>query len=167
MALTTHPPDKVKTVAELGCIVAAARARGKRVVLANGCFDLLHVGHIRYLEAAKAVADMLVVAINDDSSVRQLKGEARPLQSQHDRAEILASFECVDFVVIFDTPTVAPLLDALQPDLHAKGTDYSEDTVPERQTVASYGGRTVIVGDQKSHSSRELVARITAKSRQR
>ena len=167
MALTTHPLDKVKTVAELGCIVAAARARGKRVVLANGCFDLLHVGHIRYLEAAKAVADMLVVAINDDSSVRQLKGEARPLQSQHDRAEILASFECVDFVVIFDTPTVAPLLDALHPDYHAKGTDYSEDTVPERQTVASYGGRTVIVGDQKSHSSRELVARITAKSRQR
>ena len=167
MALTTHPLDKVKTVAELGCIVAAARARGKRVVLANGCFDLLHVGHIRYLEAAKAVADMLVVAINDDSSVRQLKGEARPLQSQHDRAEILASFECVDFVVIFDTPTVAPLLDALHPDYHAKGTDYSEETVPERQTVASYGGRTVIVGDQKSHSSRELVARITAKSRQR
>jgi rfaE bifunctional protein nucleotidyltransferase chain/domain len=167
VALTTHPLDKVKTVAELGCIVAAARARGKRVVLANGCFDLLHVGHIRYLEAAKAVADMLVVAINDDSSVRQLKGEARPLQSQHDRAEILASFECVDFVVIFDTPTVAPLLDALHPDYHAKGTDYSEDTVPERQTVASYGGRTVIVGDQKSHSSRELVARITAKSRQR
>jgi len=167
VALTTHPPDKVKTVAELGCIVAAARARGKRVVLANGCFDLLHVGHIRYLESAKAVADMLVVAINDDSSVRQLKGEARPLQNQRDRAEILASFECVDFVVIFDTPTVAPLLDALHPDYHAKGTDYSEDTVPERQTVASYGGRTVIVGDQKSHSSRELVARITAKSRQR
>jgi len=167
VALTTHPPDKVKTVAELGCIVAAARARGKRVVLANGCFDLLHVGHIRYLEAAKAVADMLVVAINDDSSVRQLKGEARPLQNQRDRAEILASFECVDFVVIFDTPTVAPLLDALHPDYHAKGTDYSEETVPERQTVASYGGRTVIVGDQKSHSSRELVARITAKSRQR
>lgn len=167
MAITVHPLHKIKSLAELSSIASAARSDGKRIVLANGCFDLLHVGHIRYLEAASALADILMVAINGDSSVRQLKGEGRPLQNQDDRAEILASFECVDFVVIFDTPTVAPLLDALRPDFHAKGTDYSEDTVPERETVAAYGGRTVIVGDPKSHSSRELVTRITAGSPRR
>lgn len=167
MAEISHPLNKIKTLAELGSLVAAARAAGKRVALANGCFDLLHVGHVRYLQAAKALADTLIVAINDDSSVRLLKGEARPLQDQLDRAEILASLACVDFVVIFDTPTVAPVLEELHPDFHAKGTDYSEETVPERQTVASYGGRTVIVGDRKSHSSRDLIARITSKARPR
>ncbi len=167
MAGTAHPLDKIKGLAEISSIVADARAVGKRVALANGCFDLLHVGHVRYLQAAKALADTLIVAINDDSSVRLLKGDARPLQNQSDRAEILASFACVDFVLIFDTPTVAPVLEALHPDFHAKGTDYSEETVPERQTVASYGGRTVIVGDRKSHSSRDLIARITSAARQR
>lgn len=167
MAEISHPLNKIKTLAELGSLVAAARAAGKRVALANGCFDLLHVGHVRYLQAAKALADTLIVAINNDSSVRLLKGEARPLQDQLDRAEILASLACVDFVVIFDTPTVAPVLEELHPDFHAKGTDYSEETVPERQTVASYGGRTVIVGDRKSHSSRDLIARITSKARPR
>jgi rfaE bifunctional protein nucleotidyltransferase chain/domain len=161
----TNPQDKIKTLAELVSHVADVRAAGKRVALANGCFDLLHVGHIRYLQAARALADMLIVAINDDASVRLLKGEGRPLQSQFDRAEILASFTCVDFVLVFSTPTVAPVLEALRPDLHAKGTDYSEETVPERLTVASYGGRTVIVGDQKSHSSRDLIARITGRAR--
>jgi rfaE bifunctional protein nucleotidyltransferase chain/domain len=167
VAEISYPLDKIKTLAELGNLVAALRAAGKRIALANGCFDLLHVGHVRYLQAAKALADTLIVAINDDSSVRLLKGEARPLQDQLDRAEILASLACVDFVVIFDTPTVAPVLEKLQPDFHAKGTDYSEETVPERQTVASYGGRTVIVGDRKSHSSRDLIARITSKARPR
>jgi D-glycero-beta-D-manno-heptose 1-phosphate adenylyltransferase len=161
-----HPREKIKTVAELGPFIAEARAGGKQVALANGCFDLLHVGHVRYLQAARALADTLIVAINDDSSVRLLKGEGRPLQPQCDRAEILASLACVDFVVIFDTPTVAPVLEALHPDFHAKGTDYSEETVPERQTVASYGGRTVIVGDRKSHSSRDLIARITTSAKQ-
>jgi len=167
VAEISHPLDKIKTLTELGSLVAAARAAGKRVALANGCFDLLHVGHVRYLQAARALADTLIVAINDDSSVRLLKGEGRPLQDQLDRAEILASLACVDFVVIFDTPTVAPVLEELQPDFHAKGTDYSEETVPERQTVASYGGRTVIVGDRKSHSSRDLIARITSNARPR
>jgi len=166
VAQIIHPSDKIKSLAELRCLVEVARAGGKRIALANGCFDLLHVGHIRYLQAAKALADTLIVAINDDSSVQLLKGRARPLQNQFDRAEILASLACVDFVIIFDTPTVAPLLDALHPDFHSKGTDYSEETVPERQTVASYGGRTVIVGDQKSHSSCDLIARITATNRQ-
>lgn len=167
MAEIGSPLQKIKTLAELGPLVAAARAAGQRVALANGCFDLLHVGHIRYLEAAKTLADTLIVAINDDSSVRLLKGKARPLQNQFDRAEVLASLACVDFVVIFDTPTVAPVLETLHPDFHAKGTDYAEETVPERQTVASYGGRTVIVGDRKSHSSRDLIARITSKARPR
>ncbi len=167
MAQVIPPLTKVKSLPELTSIVAAARADGKRVALANGCFDLLHVGHIRYLEAAKALADTLIVAINDDSSVRLLKGDSRPLQNQWDRAEILASLGCVDFVVIFDSPTVAPVLEALRPDFHAKGTDYTEETVPERQTVAAYGGRTVIVGDRKAHSSRDLIARITSKARQR
>lgn len=166
MAEIVPPLSKIKTVAELVGLVASARACGKRVALANGCFDLLHVGHVRYLEAARALADILIVAINDDSSVRLLKGDARPLQDQLDRAEILASLACVDFVVVFDTPTVAPVLEALHPDFHAKGTDYSEETVPERHTVAAYGGRTVIVGDRKSHSSRDLIARITSRARQ-
>jgi rfaE bifunctional protein nucleotidyltransferase chain/domain len=165
MTQTSRPVDKVKSLEELKHIVSGARSRGLRIVLANGCFDLLHVGHIRYLEAAKALGDLLVVAINDDSSVRRLKGEARPLQNQSDRAEILASLECVDFVVVFDAPTVTPVLESLRPDYHAKGTDYTEETVPERETVASYGGHTVIVGDEKAHSSRELISRITAPGR--
>ncbi len=166
MAQVVPPLTKIKSLTELASLVASAQAGGKRVALANGCFDLLHVGHIRYLEAAKALADILIVAINDDSSVRRLKGDSRPLQNQQDRAEILASLGCVDFVVIFETLTVAPVLEALRPDFHAKGTDYSEETVPERQTVAAYGGRTVIVGDRKSHSSRDLIARITSKAPQ-
>ena len=167
MAEIVPPQQKIKTLAELGGLVGAAHAAGKRVALANGCFDLLHVGHIRYLEAAKDLADILIVAINDDASVRLLKGKARPLQNQLDRAEVLASLACVDFVIIFDTPTVAPVLEALHPDFHAKGTDYTEETVPERQTVASYGGRTVIAGDRKSHSSRNLIAQITSRGRPR
>jgi rfaE bifunctional protein nucleotidyltransferase chain/domain len=158
-----HPRTKIKKFPELETLLAAARALGHTIVFGNGCFDLLHVGHVRYLEGAKALGDLLVVGINSDAAVRALKGKGRPLQSQDDRAEILASLECVDYVVLFDALTVAGLLEALQPDIHAKGTDYTCDTVPERETVSSYGGRVAIVGDPKAHSSKDLIGAILAK----
>jgi len=136
------------------------RTAGRTVAFANGCFDLLHAGHIRYLEAAAEEADVLVVAINDDRSVRGLKGEGRPILAAEHRAELVAALRAVDFVTIFPEPTVAPLLEALKPDVHCKGTDYTVDTVPERETVRSYGGRIAIVGDPKDHSTRDLLARI-------
>ena len=138
----------------------ALRREGRTIAMANGCFDLLHVGHVRYLEAAAAEADVLVVAINDDASVRLLKGEGRPVLTAADRAELVAALRVVDHVVIFGEPTVAPLLEALRPDVHCKGTDYTVDSVPERETVRAYGGRTAIVGDPKDHSTRDLLARI-------
>jgi D-glycero-beta-D-manno-heptose 1-phosphate adenylyltransferase len=140
--------------------VKQLRAEGRTIALANGCFDLLHVGHTRYLEAAAAEADVLVVAINDDASVRGLKGEGRPILEAAHRAELVAALRVVDFVTIFSEPTVTPLLEALHPDVHCKGTDYTVDTVPERETVRAYGGRTAIVGDPKDHSTRDLLARI-------
>ena len=140
--------------------VARLRADGRTVALANGCFDLLHVGHIRYLEAAAAEADVLVVAINDDDSVRALKGAGRPVLAAADRAELVAALRAVDFVTVFREATVTPLLDALKPDVHCKGTDYTADTVPEREAVRAYGGRIAIVGDPKDHSTRDLFARI-------
>jgi D-glycero-beta-D-manno-heptose 1-phosphate adenylyltransferase len=136
------------------------RARGRTIAFANGCFDLLHVGHVRYLEAAADEADVLVVAVNDDASVRGLKGEGRPVLAAEHRAELVAALRAVDFVVIFQEPTVTPLLMALKPDVHCKGTDYTVDSVPERETVRAYGGRTAIVGDPKDHSTRDLLARI-------
>jgi len=136
------------------------RKTGRTVAFANGCFDLLHVGHVRYLEAAAAEADVLVVAINDDASVRGLKGEGRPILSAAHRAELVAALRAVDYVVIFHEPTVTPLLEALRPDVHCKGTDYTVESVPERDTVRAYGGRTAIVGDPKDHSTRDLLARI-------
>ena len=136
------------------------RAAGRRIAFANGCFDLLHVGHVRYLQAAAQEADRLVVAINDDRSVADLKGFGRPILPAADRAEIVAAIRGVDYVTIFDEPNVTPLLLALEPDVHCKGTDYTVDTVPERETVASYGGRIAIVGDPKDHSTRDLLARI-------
>ncbi len=139
---------------------AADRAAGRSVAFANGCFDLLHVGHIRYLESAAREADRLVVAINDDASVRGLKGEGRPILAAADRAELVAALRCVDYVVIFPEPTVGPLLEALRPDVHCKGTDYTVDSVPEREVVRAYGGRTAIVGDPKDHSTRDLLTRI-------
>jgi len=139
---------------------AAWRAEGRTIAFANGCFDLLHVGHIRYLEAAAAEGDVLVVAVNDDESVRRLKGEGRPILPAEHRAELVAALRAVDLVVVFPEPTVAPLLEALRPDVHCKGTDYSVETVPERETVRAYGGRTAIVGDPKDHSTRDLLARI-------
>ena len=136
------------------------RAAGRTIAFANGAFDLLHVGHVRYLESAAREADVLVVAVNDDASVRALKGEARPIMKDADRAELVAALRCVDHVVIFPGPTVGPLLELLRPDVHCKGTDYTVDSVPERAIVQAYGGRTAIVGDPKDHSTRDLLARI-------
>lgn len=142
---------------ELLALVGADRARGLTVALANGCFDLIHVGHVRYLAGAAAEADRLVVAINDDRSVAALKGAGRPILTAAERAEVVAAFGMVDYVVVFSAPTVAELLRALQPDVHCKGTDYTVDTVPERAVVEAYGGRTAIVGDPKDHSTRDLI----------
>jgi D-glycero-beta-D-manno-heptose 1-phosphate adenylyltransferase len=141
-------------------ILRADRAAGRSIALANGCFDVLHVGHIRYLEGAKAEADRLVVAINDDRSVRALKGPGRPVLSAADRAELVGALRSVDYVVVFPEPDVNELLRVLKPDVHCKGTDYTVDTVPERETVRAYGGRTAIVGDPKDHSTRDIIARI-------
>ena len=144
----------------VAALVAADRAAGRTVALANGCFDLLHVGHVRYLRGAAAEADRLLVAVNADRSVAALKGSGRPLQSAAERAELLAAFEMVDYVVVFDEATVAGLLERLRPDVHCKGTDYTADTVPERDVVRAYGGRTAIVGDPKDHSTRDLLRRM-------
>ena len=144
---------------------AEARRAGRSIAFANGCFDLLHVGHVRYLAAAAQEADLLVVAINDDNSVRTLKGEGRPILSAADRAELVAALRCVDYVVVFSEPTVGPLLETIRPDVHCKGTDYTLDTVPERDVVRSYGGRIAIVGDPKDHSTRDLLARIADSAR--
>ena len=151
---------KVLTRAALLAAVAADRAAGRTIAFANGGFDLLHVGHVRYLQAAAAEADRLVVAINDDRSVCGLKGPGRPILNERDRAELVAALRGVDYVVTFPEATVTPLLLALKPDVHCKGTDYSVDTVPERATVREYGGRIAIVGDPKDHSTRDLLARI-------
>ena len=151
---------KVVSRDELVERVRDERAAGRTIAFANGCFDILHVGHIRYLESAAHEADVLVVALNDDDSVRRLKGDGRPILSASDRAELVAALRCVDYVVIFSEPTVGPLLTALHPDVHCKGTDYTIDSVPERDIVVGYGGRTAIVGDPKDHSTRELLARI-------
>ena len=140
--------------------VAIARKHGARIVFANGCFDLLHVGHVRYLEAARALGDLLVVGINSDEQTRALKGEGRPFTPERERAEIVAGIRAVDMVTIFPEPTVEALLLAIRPDIHAKGTDYTEETVPERDVVRSYGGRVRIVGDPKDHSSTEMLRKV-------
>jgi rfaE bifunctional protein nucleotidyltransferase chain/domain len=157
--------NKVLSRDALAARVAADRAAGRTVAFANGCFDLLHVGHVRYLEASALEADRLIVAVNDDESVRRLKGEGRPILRAEDRAELVAALRCVDYVVVFPEPTVGPLLEALHPDVHCKGTDYTVDSVPEREIVRAYGGRTAIVGDPKDHSTRDLLARIADGSR--
>ena len=154
------PVGKILTRGELIARVASERAGGRTVAFANGCFDLLHVGHVRYLESAAAEADVLIVAINDDESVRRLKGEGRPILGAEHRAELVAGLRVVDYVVIFSEPTVGPLLLAIRPDVHCKGTDYTLDTVPERDVVKAYGGRIAIVGDPKDHSTHDLLARI-------
>jgi D-glycero-beta-D-manno-heptose 1-phosphate adenylyltransferase len=145
---------------ELADLVDRDRAEGRSVAFANGCFDLLHVGHVRYLAGAAAQADRLIVAINDDRSVKGLKGPGRPILSAADRAEMLAALESVDYVLTFSDPDVNRLLILLKPDVHCKGTDYTGETVPERDTVLAYGGRIAIVGDPKDHSTRDLLTRI-------
>ena len=141
-------------------LIADDRALGKTIALANGCFDLLHVGHVRYLRGASLEADRLIVAVNDDRSVAALKGQGRPVQVAVERAEIVAALEMVDYVIVFSEPTVTNLLRLFQPNVHCKGTDYTIETVPERSVVLDYGGRTAMVGDSKDHSTREVISRI-------
>jgi D-glycero-beta-D-manno-heptose 1-phosphate adenylyltransferase len=143
--------------------VRDTRAQGKTIAFANGCFDILHVGHVRYLRASAEEADRLIVALNDDRSVEQLKGAGRPILPAVARAELVASLRPVDRVIVFSETTVADLLRAIKPDVHCKGTDYTVDSVPERQVVVEYGGRTAIVGDPKNHSTRDLLKQIAAR----
>lgn len=151
---------QVLSESELMEAVARDRAAGRTLALANGCFDLLHVGHIRYLQGAAAEADRLIVAINEDATVARLKGAGRPAMIAAERAEIVAALEPVDYVVTFADATVERLLRQIKPDVHCKGTDYTVDTVPERAVVQSYGGRTAIVGDPKRHASRDLALNL-------
>jgi rfaE bifunctional protein nucleotidyltransferase chain/domain len=145
---------------DLIAAISAERGRGRSVVLANGCFDLLHVGHVRYLAGAKELGDVLVVGVNSDRQTRDLKGEGRPYVPENERAELIAALGVVDLVTIFDEPTVEQLIRDIRPDVHAKGTDYSTDTVPERDIIREVGGRVAIVGDPKDHSSTELIATV-------
>lgn len=153
------------TVAEAAAHAARLRSEGKRIVLANGCFDLLHVGHIRYLHAARQLGDVLFVGVNSDAAVRRLKGPGRPLMSADERVELLSAMRDVDYVVVFDEDTADALVAALRPHVHAKGTDYTEATVPERATVERVGGRVAIAGDAKGHATRDLIARVLERFR--
>ncbi len=152
--------DKIGVLDEVAGRMQEARRAGKTVAFANGCFDVLHVGHVRYLEGARAEADVLVVGVNADESVRRLKGEGRPVQPAEDRALLVASLRSVDHVVVFAEDDVSRLLLTLRPDVHCKGTDYTPDTVPERDVVRSYGGRVAIVGDPKDHDTRALLEKL-------
>ena len=145
---------------ELAALAARWRAAGESITLANGCFDLLHVGHVRYLQGAKALGGKLVVALNSDASVRRLKGAGRPAMPEQERAEIVAALAAVDAVVIFDEPDVRALIRELRPDVQVKGTDYTAENVPERDEVLAYGGRVEIVGDPKDHSTSGLLERL-------
>ncbi len=146
---------KLRELDELPALIS-----GRRVVLANGCFDILHVGHVRYLTDARSYGDLLVVALNDDASVRQLKGPGRPILTLDERVVLVSALECVDYVVTFGEPNVSTIIAALQPDVHAKGTDYTEETVPERDQVARHGGEVRIAGDPKDHSTKDILTRI-------
>jgi len=154
---------KLLSISRLKKIIQEQKKKGKRVVLANGCFDLIHAGHIRYLREAKGQGDILVVALNSDSSVRKLKGEGRPILNQKERVEIVSSFSFVDHLTTFKEINVEKVLLALKPDIHAKGSDYTMDTVPEKETVKSYGGAVVIVGGAKINSTSEIIKRMLQK----
>jgi rfaE bifunctional protein nucleotidyltransferase chain/domain len=143
----------------------AGSLKGKKVVLANGCFDILHVGHLRYLKGARALGDVLVVAVNSDQSVRAIKDPGRPILDERERVALVSALECVDYVVLFDEPDVTRVLKTLRPGVHAKGTDYTEETVPERDIVRAHGGDVRITGDAKDHSTREIIQRILENSR--
>jgi rfaE bifunctional protein nucleotidyltransferase chain/domain len=157
--------EKIASLEAVAERVRAARSQGMKIALANGVFDLLHVGHVRYLEAAKELADVLVVAVNSDRSARILKGEGRPIVPERERAELVGGLGCVDHVLLFDELDALSVIRRLRPDVHAKGTDYTPLTVPERTEVESFGGRVEIVGDPKRHSSTELVDRLTKVNR--
>lgn len=152
--------EKLSSLEDVRRHVEAARARGLSIALANGAFDLLHVGHVRYLEGARALADVLVVAVNSDGSVRASKGPERPVVPDHERAELVAALACTDHVLIFEEPDVRAIIRTLRPDVHVKGTDYSAQTVPERDEVERYGGRVAIAGDPKDHSTTALAKRL-------
>jgi rfaE bifunctional protein nucleotidyltransferase chain/domain len=157
------PNLKIKRIEQLKAIVSRIRAEGEKIVFANGCFDLLHAGHVRYLQSARELGDVLILGINSDACVAALKGNGRPLQPESERAEIVASLDCVDYVLLFDEPTVDSILEELKPDIHAKGTDYTEESVPESNTVRAYGGRVAIAGDPKNHSTKDLIHTILSK----
>lgn len=160
--MTRIAHSKIATLPETSRRVEAARRAGYRVALANGCFDVLHVGHVRYLNCSRAEADVLVVGVNGDDSVRRLKGAGRPVMPAADRARLVAALAAVDHVVVFEEDDVGRLLLELRPDVHCKGTDYTPETVPERDVVRSYGGRVAIVGDPKNHDTSALLARMRA-----
>lgn len=151
---------KIESLDQVRTAVEGHRARGLRVALANGVFDLIHVGHVRYLEAAKALADVLVVAVNSDASTRANKGAGRPVVPEGERAELVAALGCVDHVLVFDEQTVVPVIRALRPDFQVKGTDYTPETIPERAEVESYGGRVAVAGDPKDHSTTETLRKL-------
>jgi rfaE bifunctional protein nucleotidyltransferase chain/domain len=151
---------EIISLSDLESRLAADRAAGRTIAFANGCFDVLHVGHVRYLEGAAREADRLVVAVNDDDSVRTLKGSGRPIMTASDRAELVAALRAVTYVVVFSGQTVDELIERVRPDVHCKGTDYTIDSVPERETMHRLGGRIAIVGDPKDHSTRDLLSRI-------
>jgi rfaE bifunctional protein nucleotidyltransferase chain/domain len=153
----------IVTRSDLVDLVTADRQAGRTIALANGCFDLLHVGHVRYLEGARALGDVLIVGVNGDAAVRRLKGPGRPLMPAGERAEILAALRVVDHVVVFDDDTADRLVTLLRPAVHAKGTDYTAESVPERAAVAAAGGRVAIAGDPKQHSTRDVIAEILAR----
>jgi rfaE bifunctional protein nucleotidyltransferase chain/domain len=156
------PLPRRLSLAELPALRDAAAAAGRTIALANGIFDLFHVGHLRYLQGAKAEADLLVVAVNSDASARLNKGPGRPVVPEAERAEIVAALACVDHVVLFDSKDVVPVIRALRPDVQVKGTDYTPETIPEAAEVQAYGGRVAVAGDPKDHSTTELIARLEA-----
>ncbi len=153
-------PAPILTLDEVAKVTSARREAGSKIVLANGCFDLFHVGHLRYLNGAKELGDVLVVGINSDRQAREMKGEGRPFVPEDERAEIVAGLKCVDIVTIFDDATVENLIRTLRPDFHAKGTDYTTESVPEREIVREYGGQVAIVGDPKDHSTTEMSKKL-------
>jgi rfaE bifunctional protein nucleotidyltransferase chain/domain len=152
-------------ISDLPALRVRTRRAGKSIALANGIFDLFHVGHLRYLEGAKALADVLVVAVNSDASTRRNKGPGRPVVPEAERAEIVAALACVDHVVVFGSRTVVPLIRKLRPDVHVKGTDYTPETIPEAAEVARYGGRAAVAGDPKDHSTTDMLRRLAPRRR--
>ncbi len=156
--------NKLQTLARLQNILREERKNGRKVVLANGCFDLVHVGHVRYLQGAKEQGDILVLALNSDQSIRKLKGPGRPILSQGERIEVLASFACVDYIILFDETNVEKLLEALRPDVHVKGSDYSRETVPEKETARRVGAEVAIAGGPKVRNTRDIIQTIARRA---